>query len=129
MCGLVGFIGAGDESILRQMTNLLTHRGPDSSGYYLEKENQIYIGHRRLIVIDKNHGTQPMWDNNKDICVVFNGEIYNHQLLRQNLEELGHKFQTSHSDTEVLVYGWKQWGEEILNKIDGMFSIEIIYYF
>ena len=125
MCGLTGFIGSGDEKILQHMTGLLTHRGPDSSGYYIDDVNKIFIGHRRLGVIDVLNGSQPMLDEKKDICVVYNGEIYNHKKLRKELESFGHRFKTSHSDTEVILHGWKHWGKRILEKIDGMFSIAI----
>ncbi len=125
MCGLLGFIGSGNEKVLRRMTELLTHRGPDSSGYLVDNENKIYIGHRRLEIIDILHGSQPMFDEEKNICVVYNGEIYNHKKLKKELESFGYKFKTSHSDTEVIVHGWKHWRENIVSKIDGMFSIAI----
>ena len=70
MCGLLGFIGSGNEKVLRRMTELLTHRGPDSSGYLVDNENKIYIGHRRLEIIDILHGSQPMFDEEKNICEV-----------------------------------------------------------
>ena len=107
------------------MTELLTHRGPDNSGYFIDNENKIYIGHRRLEVIDILHGSQPMFDKEKNLCVVYNGEIYNHKKLKKELESFGYKFKTSHSDTEVIIHGWKQWGENVVRKIDGMFSIVI----
>ena len=100
MCGIAGFVGSGTKSDLEAMTNALSHRGPDGEGYYINADRRIYLGHRRLAILDKQGGTQPMWDNEQSVCVIFNGEIYNHRELRQQLEKMGHQFHTDHSDTE-----------------------------
>lgn len=125
MCGLAGFVGVGDEDVLREMTAALVHRGPDGEGYYSDHHAPVYLGHRRLIVIDPSGGPQPMWDAAGTIGVVFNGEIYNHRALRKELEALGHHFTSGHADTEVLVHGWKAWGRELFSRLDGMFALAI----
>ena len=123
MCGLAGFLGIGDEHTLRIMTDAMVHRGPDGEGSFCDKEKAIYLGHKRLAIIDPHGGHQPMWSKDKQIAVIFNGEIYNHRYLRKELEEKGHQFVSKNSDTEVLVHGWKAWGEEMFSRIDGMFAL------
>lgn len=125
MCGLAGFVGAGDEDVLKTMTATLVHRGPDGEGYYRDHHAPVFLGHRRLIVIDPSGGPQPMWDAAGTIGVVFNGEIYNHRALRTELEALGHHFTSDHADTEVLVHGWKAWGRDLFLRLDGMFALAI----
>ena len=125
MCGLTGFVGTGDEDILRTMTAALVHRGPDGQGYYRDHHAPVYLGHRRLIVLDPAGGTQPMWDAEGTVAVVFNGLIYNHGALRTELEQLGHHFTSDHADTEVLVHGWKAWGPDLFIRLDGMFALAI----
>ncbi len=125
MCGLAGFVGAGDEQDLRAMTATLVHRGPDGEGYYRDHHAPVYLGHRRLIVLDPVGGPQPLWDADGTVGVVFNGEIYNHRALRKELEVLGHRFTSDHADTEVLVHGWKAWGNGLFLKLDGMFALAL----
>ena len=125
MCGLAGFVGTGDEDILRAMTAALVHRGPDGEGYYRDHHAPVFLGHRRLIVLDPAGGTQPMWDAEGTVAVVFNGLIYNHRALRAELEQLGHHFTSDHADTEVLVHGWKAWGHDLFVRLDGMFALAI----
>jgi asparagine synthase (glutamine-hydrolysing) len=125
MCGLAGFVGAGDEDVLRAMTAALVHRGPDGEGYYRDHHAPVFLGHRRLIVIDPAGGLQPMWDANGTVAVVFNGEIFNHRALRTELEALGHHFTSDHADTEVLVHGWKAWGRDLFIRLDGQFALAI----
>lgn len=125
MCGLAGFVGAGDESNLRAMTSTLVHRGPDGEGYYKDSQTPVYLGHRRLIILDPAGGAQPMWDADNLVGIVFNGEIYNHRDLRTELETLGHRFTSDHADTEVLVHGWKAWGRDLFERLDGMFALAI----
>lgn len=125
MCGIAGFVGSGTKSDIEAMTNALIHRGPDGEGYYINSDRGIYLGHRRLAILDKQGGAQPMWDNEKSVCVIFNGEIYNHRELRQQLEKRGHRFHTDHSDTEVLVYGFKEWGDKLPLHLNGMFAFAI----
>ena len=122
MCGIAGFAGIGDRSDIRGMTAALAHRGPDGEGYHHEPELALFLGHRRLAVIDVAHGAQPMWDAEGEMAVIFNGEIYNHAELRSDLEARGHRFLTSHSDTEVLLQGYRAWGEELPARLNGMFA-------
>ena len=125
MCGIVGFTGmrAGREAILKAMTDAIAHRGPDGEGFYVDE--QVALGHRRLSIIDLAGGAQPMFNEDKNLAVVFNGEIYNFMELRAQLVEAGHTFSTDHSDTEVLLHGYEEWGEGMLAKLRGMFAFAI----
>ena len=128
MCGIAGFItsgGAGDDGpeILRRMTRALAHRGPDAEGYH--HDGTVHLGHRRLSIVDLSGGAQPMSTADGRLTIVFNGEIYNHRELRDRLESLGHAFQTDHSDTEVLLNGYREWGEGMLERLNGMFAFAI----
>ena len=125
MCGIVGFTGmrAGREAILKAMTDAIAHRGPDGEGSYFG--SGVALGHRRLSIIDLAGGAQPMFNENKNLAVVFNGEIYNFMELRAQLVEAGHTFSTDHSDTEVLLHGYEEWGEGMLAKLRGMFAFAI----
>lgn len=125
MCGIAGLIGYGDEELVRRMTESLVHRGPDGAGFYADSARQLFLGHRRLSVLDLTGGAQPMWDVERRVAVVFNGEIYNHRELRRQLQGHGHVFTTDHSDTEVLVHGYKQWGHQLPNHLDGMFAFAV----
>jgi len=125
VCGIAGFSGTGNRDDLNAMMGAMVHRGPDGSGTFHSESNQVFLGHRRLSIIDPPGGAQPMWDEQREFGVVFNGEIYNHVELRSVLEQHGHKFLTSHSDTEVLIHGWKQWGAELLIRLNGMFAFAI----
>jgi asparagine synthase (glutamine-hydrolysing) len=122
MCGIAGFTGIGDRSDIQRMTDALAHRGPDGEGYHAEPDFGLFLGHRRLAVIDVAHGAQPMWDAQGETAVIFNGEIYNHAELRADLEARGHRFLTSHSDTEVLLQGYRAWGEDLPARLNGMFA-------
>ena len=126
MCGFVGFMDElsheKKHKSIKLMADRIIHRGPDQEGYYID--NNIALGHRRLSIIDLNNGTQPMFNEDKSIVVVFNGEIYNYQEIKKELEEKGHKFSTN-SDTEVLVHGYEQYNEELFNKLRGMFAFVI----
>ena len=126
MCGIAGFIGRGDEAVLTAMTNSLAHRGPDGEGRYVDRENAVYLGHRRLAVIDIALGQQPMWNEDGLVGVVFNGMIYNHAALRNELVARGHVFRSHHSDTEVLVHGWEEWGFDLLGLLNGMFAFALL---
>ena len=126
MCGIAGFIDFNNSSslqILKDSTNVLSHRGPDGEGYefFQEKNFQLGLGHRRLSVIDlSNAAGQPMWY--KNYCIIFNGEIYNYAEIKTELENIGHQF-ISHSDTEVILHAWEQWKEKIVQKFIWMFAI------
>jgi asparagine synthase (glutamine-hydrolysing) len=122
MCGLAGFAGPGDRTDIERMTAALAHRGPDGDGFHLEPEAGLFLGHRRLAIIDIAHGAQPMWDAERETAIIYNGEIYNHAELRAELEARGHRFLTSHSDTEVLLQGYRAWGEELPARLNGMFA-------
>jgi len=104
------------------MADAITHRGPDDEGYFIA--GPLGLGFRRLSIIDLSGGHQPMSDQEESVWVVFNGEIYNFQELRRELEGHGHVFRTK-SDTEVIIHGYKQWGDEVLNRLNGMFGLAI----
>lgn len=127
MCGICGqfyYIENHPVSIqkLKRMTDSITHRGPDDEGYHIS--DSIGLGFRRLSIIDLSGGHQPMSDQEKNVWVIFNGEIYNFPELKKELEGYGHIFQTR-SDTEVIVHGYKQWGIDVLNHLNGMFGLAI----
>ena len=127
MCGICGQYNFGSLAPVRRddvelMTDTLTHRGPDDDGYYVD--GPIGLGFRRLSIIDLSGGHQPMYDDDRAVYVVFNGEIYNYRELRQELETHGHVFRTK-SDTEVIVHGYKQWGDDVLLHLNGMFGLAI----
>ena len=130
MCGIVGAIGYLDKNILesvKKMNKVQSHRGPDSHGFWtsidIEKGYGSALGHRRLAVIDLNKdANQPMIDTLTGNTVVFNGEIYNYLELKSELESLGVMFR-SHSDTEVVLLAYRQWGSDFVNRLRGMFAI------
>ncbi len=125
MCGIAGFVGPGDRDNLVAMTRALEHRGPDGEGFYEDSSARVFLGHRRLAVIDLVGGQQPMPNEDSTVLVVFNGEIYNHAELRKHLISRGHVFRTDHSDTEVLVHGYEEWGEQLPTRLNGMFAFAI----
>lgn len=125
MCGIAGFFGSGNRSHLESMTRALIHRGPDAEGFHIDEHARVYLGHRRLSVRDIEGGPQPMWNEDHSLCVVYNGEIYNHEDLRRDLESHGHVFRSDHSDTEVLVHGYEQWGKGLASRLNGMFAFAI----
>ncbi|MFK8068046.1 MAG: asparagine synthase (glutamine-hydrolyzing) [Gammaproteobacteria bacterium] len=125
MCGIAGFIGRGDKQVLSNMLRSIVHRGPDDAGTYHLPSLGIFLGHRRLSIVDIDGGHQPMSNENGQIQVVFNGEIYNHRELRLKLIDKGYRFSTDHSDTEVLVHGYKEWGEKLPMYLNGMFAFAI----
>src|SRR5579862_630520 len=125
MCGIAGFVGLGDRGDLAAMTTALAHRGPDGDGLHVDEAARVFLGHRRLAILDIEGGRQPMWNADGTIGIVFNGEIYNHPELRQELEARGHVFRSSHSDTEVLIHGYAEWGETLPQKLNGMFAFAI----
>lgn len=127
MCGICGQFNFGDDApVLRQgierMAKSIAHRGPDDEGYFIS--GPIGLGFRRLSIIDLTGGHQPMSDAEESVWVIFNGEIYNFPELKRELEAFGHIFRTK-SDTEVIVHGYKQWGEDVLNHLNGMFGLAI----
>lgn len=124
MCGICGFTGELEnrEAVLQRMTEVITHRGPDSDGYYTD--DYISMGFRRLSIIDLDTGDQPITNENGNLVLTFNGEIYNYKELRKELEAQGHTFATN-SDSEVLVHGFEEWGEDMLPMLRGMFAFAI----
>jgi len=127
MCGICGQYNFGNQApVLRRnlekMTKSIAHRGPDDQGYHIA--GPLGLGFRRLSIIDLEGGHQPMSDLEESVWVVFNGEIYNFPELKRELEAFGHVFRTK-SDTEVIVHGYKQWGDEVLNRLNGMFGLAI----
>jgi asparagine synthase (glutamine-hydrolysing) len=125
MCGITGFIGSGEEADLRRMNAALIHRGPDSEGYWHDCQQAVYLAHKRLAIIDIRDGSQPMWTADRGLCITFNGEIYNHRELREMLIQRGHRFATDHSDTEVLLHGFREWGADLPNRLNGMWAFAI----
>lgn len=124
MCGICGFTGEilDREKILKNMSNVIIHRGPNSEGFF-STEN-ISMGFRRLSIIDLQEGNQPIYNEDKTLVLTFNGEIYNYKELREELIASGHKFYTN-TDSEVLVHGFEQWRESLLDKLRGMFAFAI----
>jgi asparagine synthase (glutamine-hydrolysing) len=123
MCGIAGFTGNGSAKVLEQMTRALAHRGPDGEDFRVD--SPVYLGHRRLAVIDPKGGRQPMATPDGRYCIVFNGEIYNFRELRKELEEDGYRFSTDHSDTETLLLGYARSREQILPRLNGMWAFVI----
>jgi len=125
MCGICGFTGQGSPEDLEQMVSALVRRGPDDEGTWYDLEKAVFLGHRRLFVLDIAGGAQPMWTADGKICIVYNGEIYNHIALRRELQDSGHIFKTDHSDTEVLLHGYLQWGVDLPNHLNGMWAFAV----
>ncbi len=125
MCGIVGFVGQSNSTVLRAMALRLAHRGPDGEGLLENAMDGVHLGHRRLAVIDLAGGHQPMLTSNGALSIVFNGEIYNFRELRAELEEEGARFVSDHSDTEVLLHGWLLWGAEMFSRLNGMWALAI----
>lgn len=124
MCGFVGFTGTleNKDKVVNEMLKKIIHRGPDSNNSYLDKD--IALGFARLSIIDLSNGSQPMENEDGSLVLVFNGEIYNYQDLREKLLEAGHVFKTS-SDSEVLLHGYEEYGVDLLNMLRGMFAFTI----
>jgi asparagine synthase (glutamine-hydrolysing) len=131
VCGICGFAYApasnDAERRVRSMAQAMLHRGPDDEGFLVEDSRVpgLALGMRRLSIIDLPGGHQPVWNETHDVAVVFNGELYNYRELRERLTLAGHRFQTK-SDTEILVHGWEEWGEDLLDELRGMFSFALL---
>ncbi len=129
MCGICGFTGdmagrpaAERKEVLERMMTRIIHRGPDGGGTYMD--DGINMGFRRLSIIDLSDGDQPMFNEDRTLVITFNGEIYNYKELREELIACGHTF-ANHSDTEVLLHGYEEWGEKLLDRLRGMFAFVI----
>lgn len=127
MCGISGIFNVKqaphiDLELLKYINRVQAHRGPDDEGYFID--TNIGLAHRRLSIIDLSGGHQPVFNEDKSVCVVFNGEIYNFESLVKILKQKGHQFST-HSDTEVIVHAWEEWGVECLNQFRGMFTFAL----
>lgn len=127
MCGIAGIYNYQndqpiDESVLRRMTGVLAHRGPDDDGFYVA--DQLGLGHRRLSIIDVAGGHQPIFNEDRSVAIVFNGEIYNYQELAKLVESRGHRLRT-HSDTETIVHLYEEFGDAGVEKLRGMFAFAI----
>ncbi len=129
MCGLGGYFhikknaGGIDQSLLEKMQHTVAHRGPNGYRIWSSDSNQLGVFHRRLSIMDlSDAGFQPLFDKEHTVAVLCNGEIYNHPELRKELEQLGYQYQTN-SDSETIIYAYKEWGIQSLNRLDGMFAI------
>jgi asparagine synthase (glutamine-hydrolysing) len=130
MCGIAGFVDftkQANEDLLHRMTDSISYRGPDASGYAFTEEDEcnIGLGHRRLSIIDLSPlGKQPMYSADQQLAIIFNGEIYNYAEIKQELIGKGYSF-VSASDTEVILYAYKEWGAQSVHRFIGMFSYVI----
>ena len=126
MCGFCGFSDTMEENakkkVIKDMADRIIHRGPDSEGYFAD--SKVAMGFRRLSIIDLKCGDQPLFNEDKSVVVMFNGEIYNYRELREELKAEGHTFATN-SDTEVIVHGYEQYGTSVFSRLRGMFGILI----
>ena len=131
MCGIIGCINFQEQpsiapEVFIKMRDSMAHRGPDGHGYWRSANDKITLGHRRLSIIDLNdNASQPMQALEGQIQLVYNGEIYNHLEIRRELESFGHHFRTDHSDTEVLLRAYIQWGKDCVHRLTGMFAFGI----
>ena len=128
MCGICGFTGEmldlnDRKAVIKHMTDVITHRGPDSDGEYFG--DGVTMGFRRLSIIDiASTGDQPIYNEDRTLVITFNGEIYNYQDLRRELLSAGHTF-TTQTDTETILHGFEEWGEHVLDHLRGMFAFAI----
>ena len=126
MCGVAGILcnpgGRPEAAVLEAMTRTLHRRGPDDEGFYLD--GPVGLGHRRLSIVDLDTGHQPIFNEDEKVAVICNGEIYNYLSLRRELETAGHRFSTR-SDTEVIVHAYEEWGDQVIARLRGMFTVVI----
>ncbi|HZT96969.1 MAG TPA: asparagine synthase (glutamine-hydrolyzing) [Chloroflexota bacterium] len=122
MCGIAGFLGR-DKDLLGRMLDSIVHRGPD--GFGIEVNDHVSIGMRRLAIVDVETGDQPLYNGDRTLALIFNGEIYNAPVLRPELQAKGHHFSTDHSDTEVILRGYEEWGEDVVLHLAGMFAFAL----
>jgi len=124
MCGIFGITGIFDVDKAREALNLLTHRGPDDYGEFLSDDKTLYLGHRRLSIIDLDSGKQPIYNEDRTKVIVFNGCIYNYLEIARELRGYGHHFYTN-TDTEVILHSYEQWGERCVERFNGMWAFAI----
>jgi len=122
MCGIAGFYGFRNDDLIKKISKELTHRGPDGEGFYIDEKATLL--NRRLAIIDLDTGNQPIYNEDKSIVVVFNGEIYNYRELKKILQSSGHIFETK-SDTEIIIHGYEEWESQVFDKLNGMFAIAL----
>jgi asparagine synthase (glutamine-hydrolysing) len=127
MCGIAGFVSSDRLDLdaprrVARMRDVITHRGPDDCGSHCDA--QAALGHRRLSIVDLRNGQQPLSNERRDVWVIFNGEIYNHALVRRELESRGHVYRTR-SDTETIVHAYEEWGDECVDRFNGMFAFAV----
>ncbi|MGE3955228.1 MAG: asparagine synthase (glutamine-hydrolyzing) [Vicinamibacterales bacterium] len=122
MCGICGFVGVREDGLLERMTDALAHRGPDGTGYF--QHGDVGLGHRRLSIIDLEGGWQPLYNEDRSIAVICNGEIYNYRELRAELIASGHQFRTN-SDCEVIAHLYEEDGVDCLRRMIGMFALAL----
>jgi len=126
MCGIAGLFGLSEQDIITRMSESMTSRGPDDHGLFVDEENQVSLAHRRLSILDLTFaGHQPMNDSSGRYVIVHNGEVYNFRELKQELEGLGYRFK-SHTDTEVILYAYMEWGPDCVRRLRGMFAFAIL---
>ena len=129
MCGIAGILSFKDkvsERDIKGMLKSLVHRGPDDEGIWISRDRKIALGHRRLAIIDLSpKAKQPMSSEDNSVWIVFNGEIYNFMDIRRELEDKGHRWKTDHSDTEVIIHAYEEWGLDCIHKLRGMFAFAI----
>ena len=122
MCGIAGFVNKNiknKEEVIKKMADRIKYRGPDGEGYFIDDD--VALAHRRLSIIDLSTGSQPMYNEDNSIVIVFNGEIYNFVELKDELKNKGHKFKNK-SDTEVIIHGYEEWGKNVVEHLRGMFA-------
>ncbi len=129
MCGITGKFNYNrqlpvQKEVAVKMTKVIAHRGPDDEGSYFNPAGNLFLGHRRLSIIDLSTGNQPICNEDKTIWIIFNGEIYNFPELKNELISYGHNFRT-HSDTEVIIHAYEQWGVESFSRLNGMFAFAL----
>ena len=131
MCGICGYISQNEDpvKVIQEMTDSMYHRGPDDAGTYQHRfrnGRHLALGHRRLSILDlSDAGHQPMFTQNRELAIVYNGEIYNFKELRKQLADRGYSFK-SNCDTEVILYLYQEYGKECLERLNGMFAVGII---
>lgn len=124
MCGIAGGYGVTDSAILDDMLSCIFHRGPDEGGTFIDRDKEVMLGARRLSIVGLDTGSQPVSNEDGSVRVVFNGEIYNYEQLKQDLQSKGHRFETA-ADTEVLVHLWEEYGRQMPEHLNGMFAFAI----